>query len=70
MQFAPPFFCACDGLGRLYLRLELIERFNGLGGMAIVTAWWGIWHIVAGLTLATWWKRRDPLGVAAAGGRA
>jgi BASS family bile acid:Na+ symporter len=34
--------------------------FGGLGGMAIVAAWWGIWHIVAGLTLASWWRRRPP----------
>jgi len=34
--------------------------FEGLGGMAIVAAWWGIWHIVSGLALATWWRRRTP----------
>lgn len=28
-----------------------------LGGMAIIAAWWGIWHIVAGLTLAGIWNR-------------
>ena len=55
-----------SGLGLILI----FNFFNGLGGMAIVTAWWGIWHIVAGMTLATWWKRRDPLGVAAAEGRA
>jgi BASS family bile acid:Na+ symporter len=27
-----------------------------LGGMAIIAAWWGIWHIVAGLSLATFWN--------------
>ncbi len=26
--------------------------FDGLGGMAILVAWWGIWHIIAGLTVA------------------
>lgn len=26
-----------------------------LGGMAIVAAWWGIWHIVSGLLLAGYW---------------
>ena len=26
--------------------------FQGLGGMAIVTAWWGIWHIFSGLFTA------------------
>ena len=34
--------------------------FGGLGGMAIVVAWWGIWHLIAGMTLAQWWARRDP----------
>ena len=34
--------------------------FQGLGGMALVAAWWGIWHLIAGMTLAQWWARRDP----------
>ena len=34
--------------------------FGGLGGMAIVAAWWGIWHILAGLTVSTWWRRHPP----------
>lgn len=29
--------------------------FDGLGGMATVAAWWGIWHIVAGLFMGTIW---------------
>lgn len=28
-----------------------------LGGMAMVAAWWGIWHIVAGLILAFYWRK-------------
>lgn len=43
--------------------LGLVLVFNffaGLGGMAITAAWWGIWHILAGLTLATWWRRHPP----------
>ncbi|MGW0040376.1 bile acid:sodium symporter family protein [Rhodococcus sp. NPDC003348] len=32
--------------------------FDGLGGMAIVAGWWGIWDIVAGLVLASAWARR------------
>lgn len=32
--------------------------FEGLGGMAIITAWWGIWHIIAGLTAAFIFSRR------------
>ena len=27
-----------------------------LGGMAIIAAWWGIWHIVSGLSLAFIWS--------------
>ena len=26
------------------------------GGMVVITAWWGIWHIISGLTLATMWR--------------
>ncbi len=32
--------------------------FDGLGGMAIVAAWWGIWHIISGLSLAYIWNNR------------
>ncbi|HEY5579610.1 MAG TPA: bile acid:sodium symporter family protein [Rhodoferax sp.] len=46
-----------SGLGLILI----FNLFNGLGGMAIITAWWGIWHIVSGLALATFWSRRDPL---------
>jgi BASS family bile acid:Na+ symporter len=28
------------------------------GGMVVITAWWGVWHIVSGLTLAYLWKVR------------
>ena len=45
-----------SGLGLILI----FNFFDGLGGMAIVTAWWGIWHIVAGMTLATWWRTHDP----------
>ena len=47
------------GIQNSGLGLVLIfSFFDGLGGMAVITAWWGIWHIVAGLTLATFWRRR------------
>lgn len=36
--------------------------FGGLGGMALVAAWWGIWHLLAGTALASWWRRRPPAG--------
>ena len=32
--------------------------FGGLGGMAVIAATWGIWHIVAGLTIAFFWAKR------------
>jgi BASS family bile acid:Na+ symporter len=34
--------------------------FDGLGGMAVIAAWWGVWHLIAGLTVATFWSRRPP----------
>ncbi len=49
------------GIQNSGLALVLIYGFfEGLGGMAIVAAWWGIWHIVAGLSLAFFWSRRPP----------
>lgn len=47
-----------SGLGLILI----FNFFAGLGGMAIVAAWWGVWHIVAGLSLATYWARRPPKG--------
>lgn len=38
--------------------------FDGLGGMAIVAAWWGIWHIISGLSLAYFWSRSEALSPA------
>ena len=29
-----------------------------IGGMAAIAAWWGIWHIVSGLAIASWWRRQ------------
>lgn len=45
-----------SGLGLILI----FNFFNGLGGMAIVTAWWGIWHIVAGMSLSGFWMKRPP----------
>lgn len=52
------------GLGLLLV----FTYFDGLGGMALVAAWWGIWDIIAGLALAIAWRRvrgAAPVGVAA-----
>lgn len=40
------------GLGLLLI----FTFFDGLGGMALVAAFWGIWHIVSGLILAYAWN--------------
>lgn len=32
--------------------------FDGLGGMALVAAWWGIWLLIAGLSLSLYWSKR------------
>jgi bile acid:Na+ symporter, BASS family len=29
-----------------------------LGGMAIIAAWWGIWHIISGLAIGWLWNRK------------
>lgn len=48
------------GIQNSALGLVLIfQFFNGLGGMAIIAAWWGLWHIVAGFCLAWFWSRRQ-----------
>lgn len=43
-----------SGLGLLLI----FTFFNGLGGMAILAAFWGIWHIISGLTLAAIWSKK------------
>lgn len=45
-----------SGLGLILI----FNFFGGLGGMAIVAAWWGIWHLVSSFSLAIWWSRRKP----------
>ena len=41
------------GIQNSALGLVLVFNFfEGLGGMAIIVAWWGIWHIIAGLITA------------------
>lgn len=46
--------------------LALVLMFNPkifppeleLGGMTIIAAWWGVWHIISGLLLATIWSKK------------
>jgi BASS family bile acid:Na+ symporter len=47
------------GIQNSGLGLVLVFNFfEGLGGMAIIVAWWGIWHIIAGLIAAFIFSRR------------
>ncbi len=49
------------GIQNSGLGLTLIFTFfHGLGGMALIAAWWGIWHIISGMALGTFWSRRPP----------
>ena len=33
------------------------------GGMVVITAWWGVWHIISGLALAYTWRARGRKGI-------
>lgn len=35
----------------------IFGMFNGNGGMALVAAWWGIWHIISGFIMALIYSR-------------
>ncbi len=49
------------GLQNSGLGMTLVFTFfDGLGGMAIVLAWWGIWHLITGFALAYFWGRKLP----------
>ena len=43
-----------SGLGLLLV----FAFFEGLGGMALCVAFWGIWDIVSGLGLAYYWSKK------------
>ena len=43
-----------SGLGLLLI----FTFFKGLGGMALVAAAWGIWHIISGLSLGFYWGNK------------
>ena len=46
------------GIQNSGLGLIIIFTFmEGIGSMAIVAAWWGIWHIITGFFLAFLWSK-------------
>ncbi len=50
-----------SGIHNSGLALVLIfnpKLFDGLGGMAFIAAWWGIWHIISGLGIATYYSKK------------
>lgn len=59
------------GIRNAGLGLGLVFAFfGGLGGMAIVAGWWGIWDIVAGLIVASLWARHTRKRTGSASGDA
>jgi len=50
-----------SGLGLvLLLNPKIFPPDLAIGGMLLVTAWWGIWHIVSGLSLSLYWSKKAP----------
>ncbi|CAN5663795.1 bile acid:sodium symporter family protein [soil metagenome] len=50
------------GMQNSGLALGIIAvQFDNDRGMVIIASLWGIWHIVSGLALALWWRRKDAL---------
>lgn len=45
------------GIQNSGLALILIFNFfNGNGGMALIAAWWSVWHLISSFVLALYWK--------------
>lgn len=44
-----------SGLGLILI----FNFFNGLGGMAVVAAAWGVWHLISGLGLGFFWSKQE-----------
>ena len=50
-----------SGLGLVLLfNPKIFPAELALGGMLFITAWWGIWHIVSGLSISFYWNKREP----------
>ncbi len=47
-----------SGLGLvLIFNPKIFPESLDIGGMAYIAAWWGIWHIIAGLSIAGFWSK-------------
>lgn len=50
-----------SGLGLVLLfNPKIFPPELALGGMLFITAWWGIWHIISGLSLSLYWNKIEP----------
>ncbi len=48
-----------SGLGLVLLfNPKIFPPELAIGGMLFITAWWGIWHIVSGLSISAYWARK------------
>ena len=45
-----------SGLGLVIL----FTFFPEAGGMLLIAGFWGVWHLIAGITLSQIWARRPP----------
>jgi bile acid:Na+ symporter, BASS family len=46
------------GIQNIGFGLVLVfQFFGGLGGMALVVGWWGVWHSISALALSLYWAR-------------
>lgn len=43
-----------SGLGLILF----FQYFSHLGGMGLILAWWSVWHMISGLSLALYWQRQ------------
>ena len=49
-----------SGLGLILF----FQYFSELGGMGIIVAWWGMWHMISGLTISLYWQQKSKSGLA------
>lgn len=73
--------CRLSTASRRAMTLEMGIRNTGLGlvlaltffpstgGVAVTVALWGLWDLVTGVSLSTWWRRRTPADDDAPSGR-
>jgi BASS family bile acid:Na+ symporter len=38
----------------------IFTYYQGLGGMALVVGWWGLWQLLTGGLIARYWAKRAP----------